>query len=543
MMPEYGHALLCLALGVALLLSVYPLWGVARGDARMMASAGVFAWLLFICVAGAFFVLVHAFVVNDFTVAYVAGNSNTQLPVWYRVAATWGAHEGSLLLWVLLMSGWTLAVAVFSRQVPADIVARVLAVMGMVCAGFLAFILFTSGPFARTLPAFPVEGRDLNPLLQDPGLIFHPPLLYMGYVGFSLCLLGTFLVRSGVLVSVHAFASDPARGMFILAFMVLVTGGSLLLFAVRGHRVRSRVNNALWSRESLLLGNNVLLMAAMLVVLLGTLLPLVHKQLGLGSISVGEPFFNTMFTWLMVPFALLLGVGPLVRWGRDRPRNIRTLLLTALVSTLVLSVLLPWLLEDKIIAMTAVGMAMACWIAVLAVAEAVQRVSRGTKTSLSYWGMVAAHLGLAVTITGIAFSQNYSVERDVRMRAGDSVTIHDYRFTFREVRDITGPNYRGGVALIGVTRHGEPEAVLHAEKRLYNTSRMVMTEAAIDGGLTRDLYAALGEELDNGAWAVRLYYKPFVRWIWAGGLLMALGGLLCLADPRYRRRKPLPEAG
>ncbi|EDH1107921.1 heme lyase CcmF/NrfE family subunit, partial [Salmonella enterica] len=419
MMPEYGHALLCLALGVALLLSVYPLWGVARGDARMMASAGVFAWLLFICVAGAFFVLVHAFVVNDFTVAYVAGNSNTQLPVWYRVAATWGAHEGSLLLWVLLMSGWTLAVAVFSRQVPADIVARVLAVMGMVCAGFLVFILFTSGPFARTLPAFPVEGRDLNPLLQDPGLIFHPPLLYMGYVGFSvafafaiaallsgrldsaftrfarpwtlaawvfltlgivlgsawayyelgwggwwfwdpvenasfmpwlagtallhslavteqragfkawtlllsicafsLCLLGTFLVRSGVLVSVHAFASDPARGMFILAFMVLVTGGSLLLFAVRGHRVRSRVNNTLWSRESLLLGNNVLLMAAMLVVLLGTLLPLVHKQLGLGSISVGEPFFNTMFTWLMVPFALLLGVGPLVRWGRDRP--------------------------------------------------------------------------------------------------------------------------------------------------------------------------------------------------------------------------------
>ncbi|EBS5275266.1 heme lyase NrfEFG subunit NrfE, partial [Salmonella enterica] len=318
---------------------------------------------------------------------------------------------------------------------------------------------------------------------------------------FSLCLLGTFLVRSGVLVSVHAFASDPARGMFILAFMVLVTGGSLLLFAVRGHRVRSRVNNTLWSRESLLLGNNVLLMAAMLVVLLGTLLPLVHKQLGLGSISVGEPFFNTMFTWLMVPFALLLGVGPLVRWGRDRPRNIRKLLLTALVSTLVLSVLLPWLLEDKIIAMTVVGMAMACWIAVLAVAEAVQRVSRGTKTSLSYWGMVAAHLGLAVTITGIAFSQNYSVERDVRMRAGDSVTIHDYRFTFREVRDITGPNYRGGVALIGVTRHGEPEAVLHAEKRLYNTSRMVMTEAAIDGGLTRDLYAALGEELDNGAWA------------------------------------------
>ncbi len=386
---------------------------------------------------------------NDFTVAYVAGNSNTQLPVWYRVAATWGAHEGSLLLWVLLMSGWTLAVAVFSRRVPADIVARVLAVMGMVCAGFLAFILFTSGPFARTLPAFPVEGRDLNPLLQDPGLDFsHPPLLYMGYVGFSVAFafaiaallsgrldsaftrfcppvdaggvgvpdaghrarLGVGLLRAGLgrlvvlgpggerllyavaggyrpaaLAGGHRTSapalrrgrcccpsapsrcacwapswcapgcwcrctpSPPTRraGCLSSPFMVLVTGGSLLLFAVRGHRVRSRVNNALWSRESLLLGNNVLLMAAMLVVLLGTLLPLVHKQLGLGSISVGEPFFNTMFTWLMVPFALLLGVGPLVRWGRDRPRNIRTLLLTALVSTLVLSVLLPWLLEDK----------------------------------------------------------------------------------------------------------------------------------------------------------------------------------------------------
>ncbi|EBA8233009.1 heme lyase NrfEFG subunit NrfE [Salmonella enterica] len=564
MMPEYGTALLCLALGVALLLSVYPLWGVARGDARMMASAGVFAWLLFICVAGAFFVLVHAFVVNDFTVAYVAGNSNTQLPVWYRVAATWGAHEGSLLLWVLLMSGWTLAVAVFSRQVPADIVARVLAVMGMVCAGFLAFILFTSGPFARTLPAFPVEGRDLNPLLQDPGLIFHPPLLYMGYVGFSVAFaFAIAALLSGRLDSAFTRFARPwtlAAWVFLTLGIVLGSAWAYYELGWGGWWFWDPVENASfmpWLAGTALLHSLavteqragfkawtlLLSICAFSLCLLGTLLPLVHKQLGLGSISVGEPFFNTMFTWLMVPFALLLGVGPLVRWGRDRPRNIRKLLLTALVSTLALSVLLPWLLEDKIIAMTAVGMAMACWIAVLAVAEAVQRVSRGTKTSLSYWGMVAAHLGLAVTITGIAFSQNYSVERDVRMRAGDSVTIHDYRFTFREVRDITGPNYRGGVALIGVTRHGEPEAVLHAEKRLYNTSRMVMTEAAIDGGLTRDLYAALGEELDNGAWAVRLYYKPFVRWIWAGGLLMALGGLLCLADPRYRRRKPLPEAG
>jgi len=642
MMPELGNALLCLALGVALLLSLYPLWGVARGDRRMMASARLFAWLLFMLVMGAFIVLIHAFVVNDFSVTYVASNSNTQLPVWYRVAATWGAHEGSLLLWVLLMSGWTFAVALCSQRMPLEIVARVLAVMGMVSVGFLLFILFTSNPFARTLPDFPIEGRDLNPLLQDPGLILHPPLLYMGYVGFSvafafaiaallsgrmdstfarfarpwtlaawvfltlgivlgsawayyelgwggwwfwdpvenasfmpwlvgtalmhslavseqrasfkawslllsicafsLCLLGTFLVRSGVLVSVHAFASDPARGMFILAFMVLVIGGSLLLFATRGHRVRSRVNNALWSRESLLLGNNVLLLTAMLVVLLGTLLPLVHKQLGLGSISIGEPFFNTMFSWLMAPFALLVGIGPLVRWGRDRPRKLRRLLAIALVSTLALSLLLPWLFGNRIVGMTVVGLAMACWVFVLALVEVALRVSRGAKMTLSYGGMVAGHLGLAVTLVGIAFSQNYSVERDVRMQAGDSVEIHDYRFTFRDVKDITGPNYRGGVATIGVTRNGKTEAVLQAEKRFYNSARSMMTEAAIDGGITRDLYAALGEELDNGAWAVRLYYKPFVRWIWAGGLLMALGGLLCLGDPRYRRHNKASEA-
>lgn len=383
----------------------------------------------------------------------------------------------------------------------------------------------------------PVENASFMPWLVGTALMhslavteqrgsFKAWTLLLSICAFSLCLLGTFLVRSGVLVSVHAFASDPSRGMFILAFMVLVIGGSLLLFATRGHKVRSRVNNALWSRESLLLGNNVLLIAAMLVVLLGTLLPLVHKQLGLGSISIGEPFFNTMFTWLMAPFALLLGIGPLVRWGRDRPRKLQRLLVIALASTLVLSLLLPWLFENKIVAMTVVGLAMACWVFVLAMAELAQRISRGAKMTLSYWGMVAGHVGLAVTIVGIAFSQNYSVERDVRMKAGDSVDIHEYRFTFREVKDITGPNYRGGVAIIGVTRDGKAEATLHAEKRFYNSTSSMMTEAAIDGGITRDLYAALGEELDNGAWAVRLYYKPFIRWIWAGGILMALGAVM-----------------
>ncbi|HGY1115755.1 TPA: heme lyase CcmF/NrfE family subunit [Providencia rettgeri] len=637
MIPEIGSVLLCLALGLAVLLSFYPLWGVARNDARLMASSRPLAWLLFLCVTGAFLVLVNAFVVNDFSVTYVANNSNTQLPIWYRVAATWGAHEGSLLLWVLLMSGWTFAVAICSYRMPLDIVARVLAVMGMVSVGFLLFIIFTSNPFSRTLPAFPIEGRDLNPLLQDPGLIFHPPLLYMGYVGFSvafafaiaallsgrldssftrfarpwtmaawffltlgimlgsawayyelgwggwwfwdpvenasfmpwlvgtalihslsvteqratfkawslllsifafsLCLLGTFLVRSGVLVSVHAFASDPSRGLFILAFMVLVIGGSLLVFALRGHKVRSRVNNALWSRESMLLGNNVILTAAMLVVLLGTLLPLVHKQIGLGTISIGEPFFNTMFIALMVPFALLLGIGPLVRWGRDRPAAIKKLLIIATVLTVILSFALPILMEDRVEALTVVGLMMACWVAILAFAEMRVRISKKIKLTPSYWGMVLAHLGLAVTIVGIAFSQNYSIERDVKMKPGDSISIRAYTFVFNGVREADGPNYQGVIGSISVKEKDKVIGILMPEKRFYSVSRAVMTEAAIDGGFTRDLYAALGEEIAKDTWTMRLYYKPFVRWIWSGGVLMAIGALFCLFDPRYRRRK------
>ncbi|EPV2635711.1 TPA: heme lyase CcmF/NrfE family subunit [Escherichia coli] len=567
MMPEIGNGLLCLALGIALLLSVYPLWGVARGDARMMASSRLFAWLLFMSVAGAFLVLVNAFVVNDFTVTYVASNSNTQLPVWYRVAATWGAHEGSLLLWVLLMSGWTFAVAIFSQRIPLDIVARVLAIMGMVSVGFLLFILFTSNPFSRTLPNFPIEGRDLNPLLQDPGLIFHPPLLYMGYVGFSVAFAFAIAsLLSGRLDSTYARFTRPwtlAAWIFLTLGIVLGSAWAYYELGWGGWWFWDPVENASFmpwlvgtalmhslavteQRASFKAWTLLLAISAFSLCLLGTLLPLVHKQLGLGSISIGEPFFNTMFTWLMVPFALLLGVGPLVRWGRDRPRKIRNLLIIAFISTLVLSLLLPWLFESKVVAMTVLGLAMACWIAVLAIAEAALRISRGTKTTFSYWGMVAAHLGLAVTIVGIAFSQNYSVERDVRMKSGDSVDIHEYRFTFRDVKEVTGPNWRGGVATIGVTRDGKPETVLYAEKRYYNTAGSMMTEAAIDGGITRDLYAALGEELENGAWAVRLYYKPFVRWIWAGGLMMALGGLLCLFDPRYRKRvnpqKTAPEA-
>ena len=612
MMPELGSFLLCLALAIALLLSIYPQWGAARQDSRMMAVARPLTYGMFAAIALAFLCLVHAFVVNDFTVAYVATNSNTQLPVYYRIAATWGAHEGSLLLWVLLLSCWSLAVALCSRAMPQDAVARVLSVMGMITAGFLLFIIMTSNPFTRTLPNFPIDGSDLNPLLQDIGLIFHPPLLYMGYVGFSvafafaiaslmagrldtawarwsrpwttaawvfltlgivlgsawayyelgwggwwfwdpvenasfmpwlagtalmhslavtekrgtfkawtvllaitafsLCLLGTFLVRSGVLVSVHSFASDPARGMFILAYLVIVIGGSLLLYAVKGGQVRSRVQHETFSRETFLLGNNVLLIAAMLVV--------------------------------------LLGIGPLVRWRRDEPSKLWRRLGVAMLATLALSILLPWLLQDSIAGMTVVGLIMALWVIILTLMELHERAThrhgfwRGLwQLSRSHWGMVLGHLGVAVTVIGIAFSQNYSVERDVRMKAGDSVDIHNYHFVFRDVHDIRGSNYSGGVGIIDVTRNGKPEATLRAEKRYYSVARSMMTEAAIDGGFSRDLYAALGEELEDGSWAVRLYYKPFVRWIWFGGVFMAIGGLLCILDPRYRMSKKLKREG
>lgn len=644
MIPEIGSFLLCLALGIALLLSIYPLIGASRLDSRLMNLARPLSYGLFACILAAFLILVHAFVVNDFSVAYVAENSNTLLPVWYRVAATWGAHEGSLLLWLLMLSGWTLAVALFSRNMPQDAIARVLAVMGMINLGFLLFITLTSNPFIRTLPDFPIDGSDLNPMLQDIGLIFHPPLLYMGYVGFSvafafaiaslmtgrldtawarwsrpwttaawvfltvgivlgsawayyelgwggwwfwdpvenaslmpwlagtalihslavtekrgsfkswtvllaitafsLSLLGTFLVRSGILVSVHSFASDPSRGVFILIFLVIVIGSSLLLYALKGGQVRSRIQNETWSRESFLLGNNVLLMAALIVVLLGTLLPLVHKELGLGSISIGAPFFNNMFTWLMAPFALMLGIGPLVRWRRDEPKKLYKRLALAVVVTLICSIVLPLLLQDRIKAMAVTGLMMSVWVIVLTLMELHERAThrhgllRGlTHLSRSHWGMVLGHLGVAVTVIGIAFSTQYSVERDVRMKAGDNIDIDHYHFIFRDVQRLVGPNYTGGVAIIDVTRDGKPEAVLRAEKRFYTAARTMMTEAAISGGLSRDLYAALGEELGNGSWAVRIYYKPFVRWIWFGGVFMAVGGILCLLDPRYRSRK------
>ena len=646
MIAELGNYALALSLAIAVLLAIFPLWGAEKGNVQFMALARPMTYGLFLILSVSFGALFYVFAINDFSVQYVVNNSNTTLPIYYRLSAVWGSHEGSLLLWIWLLSLWSAAVALFSKRLPQEAVARVLGIMGIISIGFLLFVLFTSNPFTRTFPDFPVDGKELNPLLQDIGLIFHPPLLYMGYVGFSvafafsiaslmtgkldtawarwsrpwtmaawvfltlgivlgswwayyelgwggwwfwdpvenasfmpwlagtallhslavtekrgsfkawtvllailafsLCLLGTFLVRSGILVSVHAFASDPTRGLYVLAYLIVVIGGSLTLYAYKGSQIRSRDNAERYSRESLLLLNNILLMTALCVVLLGTLLPLVHKQLGLGSISIGAPFFDQMFLIIMTPFALLLGIGPLVKWRRDQFSAIRTPVIVSLIIMLIAGFALPYLLQDKLTVSAVLGTMMAVIIVLLSLYEMHQRATHResflkgvTKLSRSHWGMVLAHLGVAMTVWGIAFSQNYSVERDVRMSVGDTVQIADYDFTFKGISDANGPNYIGGKAQIDITYHGKTEATLFAEKRLYTVSKMPMTEAAIDWGFTRDLYVALGEKLENNAWALRLYYKPFIRWIWLGGLFMALGGLLCMFDRRYRFSKIL----
>lgn len=646
MVPEIGNISLTLALVVSILLAVYPLWGAYRQHDTLMATARPLAIGLFFFTLVAYVCLTYAFVHDDFSVAYVAQHSNSQLPLHYKITAVWGGHEGSFLLWVLMLSIWTVAVALFSRGIPHAMVSRVLSVLGMVSVGFYLFMLLTSNPFDSMLPFFPVDGRDLNPLLQDFGMIIHPPMLYMGYVGFSvafafaisallsgqldstwarwsrpwviaawcflsvgialgswwayyelgwggwwfwdpvenasfmpwlagtalmhslavtekrkafkswtvllaiaafsLSLLGTFLVRSGVIVSVHSFASDPTRGLFILGILVALSGFGLLLYALRASQLKSPGRYQAFSREVLLMGNNVLLCAATLVVLLGTLLPLVHKELGLGSISVGAPFFNQMFTLLVVPFVLFIGLGPLTRWKQQSVSALKKQLLVAFGLSLSAAVLIN-MSYDEPSYMATLGLVMAFWILVTSIQEVMQRVNamrdndglfaRLRKLTPSHWGMVLGHLGFAVTLIGISLVSNYEVERDVRMAPGETVTLGQYDFVFREVRDHTGPNYTADVGIFDVFKQGEKVVHLEPEKRMYTVQRMPMTEAGIHSTLTRDLFIAMGEPLDNEAWAVRIYIKPFVIWIWAGAVIMALGGACSISDRRYRMAK------
>ncbi|WEJ70646.1 heme lyase CcmF/NrfE family subunit [Pseudomonas sp. PSE14] len=639
MVPELGHLSLILALCMALVMSFFPLVGAWRGDRQWMSLARPAAWGQFAFLAFSFGCLAWAFLHDDFSVAYVASNSNSALPWFYKFSAVWGAHEGSLLLWALILGGWTFAVSIFSRQLPEVMLARVLAVMGMISTGFLLFLIITSNPFSRLLPQMPADGNDLNPLLQDPGLIIHPPMLYMGYVGFSvafafaiaallggrldaawarwsrpwtlvawtflgigivlgswwayyelgwggwwfwdpvenasfmpwlvgtalihslavtekrgvfkswtvllaiaafsLSLLGTFLVRSGVLTSVHAFASDPERGVFILAFLLVVVGGSLTLFALRAPVVKSQVGFALWSRETLLLLNNLVLVVTASMILLGTLYPLVLDAISGAKLSVGPPYFNALFVPLIAILMLALAVGVLVRWKDTPTRWLRNMLTPVLIGTVVLGAAGSFLYGELHWEVLTVFM-LAAWVVLAGVRDFFDKVRHkgviagAAGLNRSYWGMQLAHLGIAVCAIGVVLTSQFSAQRDLRMAPGESVELAGYQFRFEGTHHFEGPNFTSDKGTIVVTRDGSEVATLHPEKRLYSVQNSMMTEAGIHGSLTRDLYVALGEPLDNGAWAVRVHIKPFVRFIWLGGLLMALGGVLAALDRRYR---------
>lgn len=639
MIPELGHLALILALCMAAVQATLPLIGAWRGDRQWMSLAQPVAWGQFAFLAFAFGCLTYAFMVDDFSVSYVASNSNSALPWYYKFSAVWGAHEGSLLLWALILGGWTFAVSVFSRQLPEVMLARVLAVMGIISIGFLSFLIITSNPFNRLLPNMPADGNDLNPLLQDFGLIVHPPMLYMGYVGFSvafafaiaallggrldaawarwsrpwtivawafltvgivlgswwayyelgwggwwfwdpvenasfmpwlvgtalihslavtekrgvfkswtvllaiaafsLSLLGTFLVRSGVLTSVHAFASDPERGVFILIFLLMVVGGSLTLFAVRAPVVKSQVGFALWSRETLLLVNNLVLVVAASMILLGTLYPLVLDAISGAKLSVGPPYFNALFVPLMALLMLVMAVGVLVRWKDTPLKWLLGMLGPVLLASLVLGVVAAYVYGDFHWAVLAVC-CLSAWVVLAGVRDLLDKTRhkgllKGSRSlTRSYWGMQLAHLGIAVCALGVVLSSQYSAERDLRLEPGESMELAGYRFVFEGAAHHEGPNFTSDKGTVRVLDGDREIAVLHPEKRLYTVQQSMMTEAGIDAGLTRDLYVALGEPLGDGAWAVRVHVKPFVRWIWFGGLLMGLGGVLAAFDPRYR---------
>jgi cytochrome c-type biogenesis protein CcmF len=650
--PELGQFMLALALGVAVVQAFFPLVGGIRGYPNWIALARPAARLQFVLVLGAFLILIHAFVTNDFSVAYVAQNSNSALPVAYRVSAVWGAHEGSLLLWILILCGWTVAVTVFDRGLPPAFSALVIAVLGIVSIGFLSFMLFTSNPFMRLNPAA-IDGGDLNPLLQDPGLIIHPPMLYLGYVGssvafgfaiaaliqgritaqaarwirpwavaswifltvgiglgswwayyelgwggwwfwdpvenasfmpwllgtalihslavtekrgafknwtillalatFALSLLGTFLVRSGVLTSVHAFATDPGRGIFVLALLGTVIGGSLILYAWRGPSTFAGGDYEPVSREVFLLMNSALLAVATATVLLGTLYPLALEALGLGKISVGPPYFNAVFSAVMLPLIVVLGFGQFSRWKRDSIGRLWRASRHALIAAIIATVIAVAMLGGEQIVAVAVGVGFALWIFATTFAGIATRC-RGRQRPWfalahlprAFIGQCTAHCGFGVTIVGVVMTSYFSVDEHRRLAPGDSAELAGYEFRFIDLHTFDGPNFRATEGRFEIVRDGKLLTTLKPQKRLYHVRNMPMTEAGIEPGFTRDLYVSLGEPLDGGAWSVRMHYKPFVRWIWLGALMMACGGLLAILDPRLlspaRSREPVVAA-
>jgi cytochrome c-type biogenesis protein CcmF len=643
MIPEIGHFALILAFCFAIVQGILPLIGVWKNQKTLMSLATPAARAQFFFIAISFICLDYAFYSNDFSVLYVASNSNSHLPLAFRLAAIWGGHEGSMLLWVSILGLWTMAVTLFAKELPESFRIRLIAVMGLVSIGFLAFVIFTSNPFERLIPAA-MDGRDLNPLLQDPGMVFHPPVLYMGYVGFavafafaiaalldgtlditwarwtrpwttvawvfltlgiafgskwayyelgwggwwfwdavenasfmpwlvgtalihslavtekrnafkvwtvllsicafSLSLLGTFLVRSGVLTSVHAFATDPGRGIFILTYLVVVIGGALMLFALRAPKVGLGEKFDVVSRESMLLANNVILVAAAGSVLLGTMYPLLMDSLGAGKISVGPPYFDAVFVAIMAPGLFLMGLGPLAKWKKASLPEIGTRLQIAAVISVVSAFLVPFMM-GKITLMAAVGIFMGFWVASTTLILFTNRIKsrQAASTSLvenlkgiplAFYGMLLAHFGIGVFILGVTMVKAYESEQDLRMEINDVATIGNLQFKFEGSKEVLGANYVSQQGTFTVTSDGKQVAVLHPEKRFYPVQGSVMTEADIKAGVIRDLYVSLGEPLEKGAWSVRIYIKPFVQWIWMGAIIMALGGFMALADKRYR---------
>ena len=640
MIAELGHFTLIMALTMAIVQTVFPIIGAAISNHAWMALAKPVARLQFLFVSLAFAILTYCFLTDDFSVAYVAQNSNSLLPVVYKFSAVWGSHEGSLLLWALILSLWTIAVTFYSQRLPLYFLSRVIGVMGSVSVGFLLFMLFTSNPFDRLFP-IPADGGDLNPLLQDPGLIIHPPMLYMGYVGFSvafgfaiaallggnldttwarwsrpwtimawmfltvgialgswwayyelgwrgwwfwdpvenasfmpwligtalihslaatekrdvfknwtillaicafaLSLLGTFLVRSGVLTSVHAFATDPTRGVFILVLLGIFVGGSLFLYALRAPTTLSGGKFKLFSRETFLLFNSVFLLIAMLAVLLGTIYPLIVESLGRGKLSVGAPYFNAVFIPLMVPVVLLIGVGAIVRWKQDDYQRVWKQLRYLFFASLVVGIVLGMVFFENDLFRTCAGIVAALWITFTSLSAFSARLANRQNKLValktipsSFYGMTLAHIGFAISIIGITITSLHSVDIHQRMVPGDSVEFADYNFTLQKIEVIPGPNYRASQAVVDVTKNSKHVTTMHTQKRIYTVRNMPMTEAGIDAGLTRDLYVSLGEPIDEDAWSIRLYHKPFIRWIWLGSIFMAIGGILAATDKRYR---------
>ncbi|MFC0352647.1 heme lyase CcmF/NrfE family subunit [Chromohalobacter japonicus] len=653
--PELGFYAMVMALAMALVQAIVPLAGAIWRRPLWMAFAQPMAWGQFLFLALAFFSLMACFLLDDFSVAYVVHNSNSHLPWYYKLSAVWGSHEGSVLLWVLILATWGFVVSVFSRRLPRDMHARVLAVMGWISTGFLLFIVLTSNPFTRLLPSVPAQGSDLNPLLQDFGLIVHPPMLYMGYVGFSvvfafsiaallsgrldaawtrwarpwtnaawafltvgvslgswwayyelgwggwwfwdpvenasllpwlagtalihslavtekrgtfknwtallaiftfsLSLLGTFLVRSGVLTSVHSFANDPQRGMFILILFGITVGASLIIFALRAPRVKSGTGFGWFSRDALLLINNILLVVMAVTVLLGTLYPLVLDALNLGKISVGPPYFNALFVPLSALLCVFMGLGPIARWKRMPGRELYQRLALSGVVAVVLAAVLPLLYGGGWNLSVSIGLLLALWLVLSLVRDLVDKTrprqgdgQRGDKLRwkgrlvalkklrLAYWGMVLGHFGLAVTIVGVVMVSHYNVEQNVRLGPGQDVDVGGYRFTMTDFKEHQGPNYVADTATIKVTPSAGQPFFMYPEKRFYDSSGMPMTDVALRAGFFGDMYLALGSQVENGNWSMRIQLKPFVRWLWLGGLIMALGGVIAVLDRRYRQR-------